>query len=72
MWPIQTMKYYLAIKRNEVSKESTCKARDHLQYKRLSFNLWVGKIPWRRKWQYTTVEREAWQAMVHPVAKSRT
>ena len=25
-------------------KESTC------QYRRLRFNLWVGKIPWRRKW----------------------
>ena len=26
-------------------KESTC------QYRRPRFNLWVGKIPWRRKWQ---------------------
>ena len=26
-------------------KESTC------QYRRHRFNLWVGKIPWRRKWQ---------------------
>ena len=26
-------------------KESTC------QYRRLGFNPWIGKIPWRRKWQ---------------------
>ena len=28
-----------------VSKESACNAED------LGFNPWVGKIPWRRKWQ---------------------
>ena len=31
------------------SKESAC------QYRRLRFNPWVGKIPWRRKWQPTLV-----------------
>ena len=31
------------------SKESTC------QCKRRGFDPWVGKIPWRRKWQLTTV-----------------
>ena len=30
-------------------KESTCQCRRH------RFNLWVGKIPWRRKWQPTPV-----------------
>ena len=30
------------------SKESTCQRR---RYKRFWFNLWVGKIPWSRKWQ---------------------
>ena len=25
----------------------------HLQYRRCRFNSWVGKIPWRRKWQPT-------------------
>ena len=30
-------------------KEPTC------QCKRCGFDLWVGKIPWRRKWQYTPV-----------------
>ena len=46
------------------------------------FNPWVGKIPWRRAWQPTPVflysclgnsmDREAWRATVHGVAKSRT
>ena len=30
-------------------KESACNARDR------GFDLWVGKIPWRRKWQPTSV-----------------
>ena len=30
-------------------KESTCQCRRH------EFNPWVGKIPWRRKWQPTPV-----------------
>ena len=30
-------------------KESAC------QYKRCRFNPWVGKIPWRRKWQPTPI-----------------
>ena len=30
-------------------KESAC------QYRRLWFNPWIGKIPWRRKWQLTLV-----------------
>ena len=42
-------------------------------------DLWVGKIPWRRKWQLTPVflpgkstDRGAWQATVHGVAESCT
>ena len=31
------------------SKESTCQCRRH------RFDPWVGKIPWRRKWQPTPV-----------------
>ena len=41
------------------------------------FDLWVGKIPWRRKWHFTPVflpaesmDRGAWQATVHGVVKS--
>ena len=33
-------------------KESTCQCR---RRKRLGFSPWVGKIPWRRKWQPTPV-----------------
>ena len=33
-------------------KESTCQCR---RCKRYRFDLWVGKIPWRRKWQLTPV-----------------
>ena len=33
-------------------KESACQCRRH---RRLGFSLWVGKIPWRRKWQPTPV-----------------
>ena len=31
------------------------KTRDHMQFRRCGFNPWVGKIPWRRKWQPTPV-----------------
>ena len=48
-------------------------------YKRLGFDPWVEKIPWRRKWQPTPVflpensmDRGAWQATVPGVAKSWT
>ena len=34
-----------------VIKESAFNAGDHLQCKRPGFDPWVGKIPWRRKWQ---------------------
>ena len=30
-------------------------SRVHLQYARLGFNPWVGKIPWRREWHPTLV-----------------
>ena len=33
-------------------KEPTCQCRRH---KRHRFNPWVGKVPWRRKWQPTPV-----------------
>ena len=56
-------------------KESTCNAGW-----RPGFDLWVGKIPWRRAWQPTPVffawriptDRGAWWATVHGVTKSRT
>ena len=36
-------------------KESIC-----LQCRRPGFDPWVGKIPWRRKWQRTPVPGESW------------
>ena len=46
---------------------------------RCGFNPWVGKIPWRRKWQPTPqsclenpMDRGAWWATVHRVTKSQT
>ena len=57
-------------------KESACQWRRH---KRLRFDPWVGKSPWRRAWQpilYSCLEnpmdRGAWRATVHRVAKSQT
>ena len=54
-------------------EESACQCR------RRGFDPWVRKIPWRRKWQPTPVfvpknpmDRGAWQATVHGVAKSQT
>ena len=51
-------------------KEPTCQCR------RCEFNSWVGKIPWRRKWQpnqcsclWNPMDRRYWGAVVHGVAK---
>ena len=57
-------------------KESACQWRT---CRRCSLHPWVGKVPWRRKWQPTPVfllgnpmDRWAWRATVHGVAKSWT
>ena len=54
-------------------KESACQCRRH------RFNPWVGKIPWRRKWQPSpvflpgnSIDRGAWWATVRGVAESDT
>ena len=51
--------------------------RIHLQCRRLGFDSWVWKIPWRRKWQPTPAsclenrtDRGAWQGTVHGVARA--
>ena len=51
-------------------KESTCQCR------RWRFDPWVGKLPWRRRWQHTRVflpgeshGRGVWQATGHRVTK---
>ena len=53
--------------------------RVHLQCWGCGFDLWVGKMPWRRErlpLQYSGLEnpvnRGAWRATVHGVAKSWT
>ena len=57
-------------------KESTCQFR---RCKRCEFGPWLGKIPWRRKWQplqYSWLENSmdigGWGATVHGVVKSQT
>ena len=52
--------------------------RIRLPRRRLKFDLWVRKIPWRRKWQPTLIffpgkshVRGAWWVIVHGVAKSQ-
>ena len=44
--------YYSGLPRWHKDKRSTCQCRG---CKRYGFDLWVGKIPWRRKWQPTPV-----------------
>ena len=57
-------------------REPACQCRTH---ERRRLDPWVKKIPWRRAWQplqYSCLEspmdRGAWRAAVHKVAKSRT
>ena len=38
-----------------VSTESACNVGDCLQFRRPGFDPWIRKIPWRRKWQPTSV-----------------
>ena len=54
-------------------KEPAC------QWRRLRFDPWVRKIPWRKEWlplQYSCLEDPmdggAWRAIVHSITKSRT
>ena len=49
------------------------------EMQRTGLHSWVGKIPWRRKWQPTSVflpgesmDRGTWQATVHVVTKRQT
>ena len=58
------------------AKELACQCRRH---KRCVFHPWVRKIPWRRKWQPTSVflpgkfhRQRAWWATVHGVAELDT
>ena len=49
--------------------------RIHLQCRRPGFDRWIGKIPWRRKWQPTWevfLHRGSWRATVHRITESWT
>ena len=43
---------YIGIPSGSSGKESACQCGRH---KRLRFDLWIGKISWRRAWQTTPV-----------------
>ena len=68
---------YFRLPRWLSDKESACQCRRH---RRHGFDPWVGKIPWRRKWQPTPVflpgkaygQRSLAHCVVHGVAKSQT
>ena len=69
LFPLVKLKYILF-----AGKEPACQCR---RCKRLEFDPWVGKIPWRRAWQPTLVflpgdfmDRGAWWATVHGIVKS--
>ena len=55
-------------------------AKNLLAMQRSGFDSWIRKIPWRGGNGYplqcscleNSVDREAWQARVHPVANSQT
>ena len=73
--PFKYTVYYdkMRIPRGLSGKESTYRCR------RQGFDPWVGKIPWRRKWQPTPyscpgncMDRGAWGAIVYGVEKSQT
>ena len=73
---IQIFLLYASFSGGPSDKEPACHCR---RCKRLSFDLWVGKSPWRRAWQPTPIFLPAEshgqrnrQATVHRVAESQT
>ena len=49
-WPCPS----LGLPRQLSGKESVCQCRRCRRCRRCEVDLWVGKIPWRRKWQPTS------------------
>ena len=76
-WPRElTVNIYIFIYMGFLG-DSAVKKPPANQGRRLRFNPWVGKIPWRRKWQPAPVfspkspmNRGAWWATGHGVTKS--
>ena len=67
---------WIMMTRGFPGKEPACQCRRH---KRLRFNLWIRKIPWRRAWRSTPVllsgeshGHRSLVATVHGVIKSQT
>ena len=62
-----SVKLYSIQDRQQSGKESTCQCKRH---RRCEFDPWVGKIPWRRKWQLqyscqdNLMDRGAWGSSV--------
>ena len=52
LWGRQGVIFLAGFPGGTSGKESTCQCRRH---KGCGFNLWFGKIPWRRAWQATSV-----------------
>ena len=70
---IKAFRHFCSIIGGLSGKESACQCRRH------RFDTWVGKRPWRRKWQPTPLflpgkshDRGAWQATAHGVTTSWT
>ena len=47
----QSFKKHLGFPGGANGKEADCQCGKQRRRRRLEFSLWVGKIPWRRKWQ---------------------
>ena len=52
LYPIEERSRTFKLAAGAGGKEPTCQCR---RFKRHRFDSWVGKIPWRRKWQPTSV-----------------
>ena len=71
-----TCMYFFEFPGGASGKEPTSQCRKH---KRHGFDIWVGTIPWRRKWQATRAflpgeshgQRGAWWGTVHAGLKSQ-
>ena len=73
---IMFLKSYLGLPRWLSGEEPACQSK---RQKRCEFHPWVGEMTWRREWptlQHSSLEspidRGAWRAAVHRVAKSQT
>ena len=52
LWLLRKVQKSWGLPKGHRGKEYSCQRRRHKRYK---FNPWVGKIPWKRRWQPTLV-----------------